>query len=210
MVLLEAGPDVVKGLVHGIGELQHFKFTFVDGAGIHHGLPVQNLIPIFSTVDKDDVVLGQLVRLHEREHFHELVEGAKAAGENDESFGDLREPKLTHEEVMEIETELGTDIGVGELFVGKLDGKADGFAARFGGAAIGGFHDAGTTAGANYEATRAWTQCHGPGSDSARELTGFFVVAGHFQQTLARRTAARCFTRFAAGILCAGRSFKRL
>ena len=184
MVLLEAGADVVEGLVDGIGELQHFKFAFVDGAGIHHGLPIQNLIPIFSAVDKDDVVLGEFVRLHEGEHFHELVEGAEAAGKNYEGFGDLCEPELPHEEVMEIETKFGADIGVGELFVWELDGKADGFASRFGGAAIGGFHDAGSSTGTNYEATRPWAQGHGPGSDSTRELTGFFVVAGHFQQTL--------------------------
>src|ERR1700737_3419577 len=104
VVLLEAGTDVIEGLVDGVGELQHFKFVFIDGAGVHHGLPVQNLIPIFSAVDKDDVVLSQLARLHEGEHFHELVKRAEPPRENYQGLGDLREPELTHEEVMEIET----------------------------------------------------------------------------------------------------------
>src|ERR1700693_1320141 len=84
---------------------------------------------------------------------------------------------------MKVEAQLRADIGVGELFVRKLDGKADGFASRFGGAAIGGFHDTGTSTGANDEAARPRTQGHGPGGDSTRELTRFFVVARHFQQT---------------------------
>ena len=103
VVLLEAGADMIEGLIDGISELQHLKFAFVDGAGIHHGLPVQDLIPIFSAVDKDDVVLSQLARLHEGEHFHELVKRAETPRENYESFGDLGEPQFSHEEIMEIE-----------------------------------------------------------------------------------------------------------
>ena len=63
-----------------------------------------------------------------------------------------------------------------------LDGKADGFAACFGGAAIGGFHDAGTAAGTDDKAARTRAESHGPGGDTVRELAGFFVVAGHFEQ----------------------------
>ena len=40
VVLLEAGTDVIEGLVDGVGELQHFKFVFIDGAGVHHSLPI--------------------------------------------------------------------------------------------------------------------------------------------------------------------------
>ena len=103
MVLLEASTDVIEGFIDGVGELQHLKFAFVDGAGIHHGLLVQDLIPIFSAVDKDDVVLGELVGLHEREHFHEFVESAESARENYQGFGNLREPEVTHEEVVKVE-----------------------------------------------------------------------------------------------------------
>src|ERR1700688_1765752 len=92
--------------------------------------------------------------------------------------------------------------------MGKLDGKADGFAAGFGCAAIGGFHDAGTTTGANYEATRAWTQGHGPGGDSARELTGFFVVAGHFQQTFGATNGGAVLDAVDGGDFVRGEEFQ--
>ena len=163
MIFFEAGADVVKGFVNAVGELQHFVLVFVDRAPVDHGLPVEHLVPIFAAVDEDDVVLGELAGLQQREHFPKLVHRAEAAGKNDESFGNLREPEFAHKEIMKIEAELRTDVGVGELLVGQFDGKTDGFAAGFDGATIGGFHDAGTAAGANDETARPGSERQRPG-----------------------------------------------
>jgi hypothetical protein len=154
VVFLEAGADVVESFVDAVGELKHFVFFLVDRAPVDHGFPVQHFVPIFAAVDDDDVVLGELSRLEKGEHFPKLIHGAEAAGENDKGFGDLREPEFAHEEIVEIEAEFGADVGVGELLVRQFDGEADGLAAGFAGAAIGGFHDARTAARANDEAAR--------------------------------------------------------
>ena len=184
VILLEAGADVVEGLVHAIGELQHLVLVFVDRAPVDHGLPVENFVPIPAAVDEDDVVLGELARLQQREHLPELIHRAKAAGKDDEGFGDLREPQFAHEEIMKIEAELRADVGVGELLVGELDREADGFAAGFDGAAIGSLHDAWTAPGANDEAARLGSKRQRPGSNLVGEMPRFLVITGHFEKTL--------------------------
>src|SRR6266851_3458208 len=184
VVFLEAFADATESFVHRIGELQHFVFVWVDHAPAHHGAKVQHLIPIFAAINNDQIVARQLSRLQQGEHFPEFVHGAEAAGKNDERFGDLREPKFAHEEVVKIEAQLGADVGVGELLVGQLDGQADGFSAGFGGAAVGGFHDAGTAAGANHKAARTRAERKRPGGDAVGKFARFFVVARHFQGAL--------------------------
>src|SRR6476660_6373390 len=112
VVLLEAGADVVESFVHAVGKLQHLVLLFVDGAPVHHGFPIENLVPIPAAVDEDNVVLGELSCLQQREHLPKFVHRAEAAGKNDEGLGDLREPEFAHEEVVKIEAELRTDVGV--------------------------------------------------------------------------------------------------
>ena len=134
VIFLEAGANVIEGFIDAVGELEHLVFLFADGPPVDHGLPVEDFVPIFAAVDEDDVVFGKLAGLQEGEHLPKFVHGAEAAGKNDEGFGDLREPEFAHEEIMEIEAELGADVGVGELFVGQFDREADRFAAGFAGA----------------------------------------------------------------------------
>src|SRR5271170_5169904 len=154
VVFFEAGADIFEGFVDAVGELEHLVFLFVDSAPVDHGLPVEDLVPVFAAVNEDDVLLGEFPCLEEREHFPKLVHSAKTAGENDQGFGDLREPELAHEEVVKIKAELRADVSVRELLVGQLDGETDRFATGFDGAAIGGLHDTGPAAGTNYEAAR--------------------------------------------------------
>src|SRR5579872_1303048 len=92
VVLLEAGADVIERFVYAVSKLKHFVFLFVDGSPVHHGLPIKNLVPVSAAVNEDYVVLGELACLHQREHFPKLVHGAESSRENDQGFGDLREP----------------------------------------------------------------------------------------------------------------------
>ncbi len=122
--------------------------------------------------------------LHQSEHFPELIHGAEAPGKNDERFRDLREPEFTHEEVFEIEAQLGADVRICKLFVRKLDRKTDGLATGFVSAAIRRFHDARPAAGTNNEAARPGAQRERPRSQLVRKLASFFIVPGHFEQAL--------------------------
>jgi hypothetical protein len=91
-----------------------------------------------------------LAGLHQRQRLEQLVEGAEAAGEDDEGLGVLDEHRLAHEEVME---ELGdVDVRVGPMLARQLDGQPDRYAVRLLGAAIGRFHDARASTGDDGEA----------------------------------------------------------
>src|SRR5205823_4488019 len=88
--------------------------------------------------------------LDQGEGLEHLVEGAEAAGEEDEAFGVLHEHGLAAEKVTEVEGDV--DVRVGALLFGQLDVAADGQAVGLVGAAVGGLHDAGSAAGDDGEA----------------------------------------------------------
>src|SRR5438445_13805456 len=53
VVFLEAFANPTKGVVHRMGELQHFVLILIDHAPAHHGAEVQHFIPIFAAVNDD-------------------------------------------------------------------------------------------------------------------------------------------------------------
>ena len=78
-------------------------------------LEVDDLRPVFLAVDHNTYVLGELLGLGEGEELEHLVEGAEAAGEDNQGLSKVGEPELTHEEVVELEVQFGGDVGVGHL-----------------------------------------------------------------------------------------------
>jgi len=84
--------DVIEGFVHIVGKLKQFEFAFVNGAGADHVLPVDHLVPILPSIDQNQVVLGELMGLHQREHFPKFIHSAESAWKNNQSLGHLREP----------------------------------------------------------------------------------------------------------------------
>src|SRR6266481_981465 len=82
---------------------------------------------------------------------------------------------------MEIEAELGADVGIRKLLVGQLNGKANGLAAGFVGATIGSFHDAWPSAGTDDKAARARAERKRPRGDLVGELAGLLVIGRHFE-----------------------------
>ncbi len=108
-----------------------------------------------------------------------FVDGAEASGKNHESFGEIGEPEFAHEEIVELEVERGGDVRIGILLEGQIDVEADGFASGFVSAEVGGFHDAGATAGSDDEAATAGGNLGGPLGEEKGEAAGVFVVAGH-------------------------------
>ena len=181
MILIETHANFVEGFVHAVGVLEIVEVRLADSAPADHVLEVKNFVPVFSAVDENQGVLGHFTGLREGHHFPKFVEGAEAAGKNDEGFGDLGEPQLAHEKIMEIEAELGTDVRIRELLVGQFDGKADRFPASFVGAAIGSFHDAGPSSGTDNKAARARAERKRPRGDLVRELAGLLIIGGHFK-----------------------------
>src|SRR5205807_109307 len=75
-------------------------------------------------------LLGQLVGLHQRQNLEQLVARPEAAGKDHERLGEVREPELAHEEIMELEVQTLGDVRVGPLLEGQTDVEADRLAAR--------------------------------------------------------------------------------
>src|ERR1035438_9305915 len=133
-------------------------------------------MPVFAAVDDDEDFLGKFVGLREGENFEEFVDGAEAAGKNHQRFGEIGEPELAHEEIVELEVERGRDVLVGILLEGQIDVEADGFASGLVGTEVGGFHDAGTTAGGDDEAVAAGGNLNGPLGKKKSQASRVLVV----------------------------------
>jgi hypothetical protein len=100
--------------------------------------------------DQRDRELPHLVGLDQRQRLEELVQGAEAAGEEDEPLRRLHQHHLARVEVAEGDGEV--DVRVRILLVRELDVEADGEAAGLLGAAVGRLHHARPAAGDDGEA----------------------------------------------------------
>jgi hypothetical protein len=179
VVLGQAIAEEGESVFGGIDELEQVQVFGSDCAGVDEGLEVHDAVPVFAAVDYDENLFGQLVGLSEGEDFEEFVDGAEAAGKNHQRFGEIGEPELAHEEIVELEVERGRDVRIGILLEREIDVEADGFASGFVGAEVGGFHDAGTTAGGNDEAAAAGGNLNGPFCKKKSEAARVLVVTSH-------------------------------
>ena len=117
---------------------------------------------------------SSFLRLRERQDLEQLVERAEAARKSDQRVRQVREPQLAHEEVVELEAQLGRDIGVGTLLLRQADVEPDAAPAGERGAAVGRFHDAGTTARAHQQPP---AEAAAPLGHQPRQLRGLIEIA---------------------------------
>src|SRR6185369_17683050 len=101
--------------------MKKLKVARRDCAGFHQCVEVDHPIPIVLTVDDDAHAFGQLLRLGQRQQLEQFVKSAKAARENHQGLRQVCEPQLAHEEVMELEIQLRSDIRVRNLFERQID-----------------------------------------------------------------------------------------
>src|SRR5208337_1799215 len=143
------------------------------------GFEIDDLLPVLAAIHDDDNFLRQLLRLGEGDNLKEFVERTETSGKNHQPFGQVREPELAHEKVMELEVERRRDVAVRILLEGQVDVEPDGFSSRFVGAKIGGFHDAGAAAGGDDKAVALGGNLGGPFGQQASQAARVFVVASH-------------------------------
>src|SRR5262249_893178 len=110
MKFLESAANARESFVHCVGKLQQIQLLAGYRSPIHHLAEVDHASPVAPAVDQDQVAPVKLAGLHQREHLPQFVHGAEAARENDQRLGQLREPQLAHEEVVELKIELRTDV----------------------------------------------------------------------------------------------------
>src|SRR5437660_9739365 len=184
MVLREAIAQVLESFFWRIDHLKQFQVVGRDGAGVDHGLKIDKIFPVLAPVNDNENLLCKLIGLGEGKDFEKLVECAEPSGKNYQCLGQVSEPELSHEEVMELEIQRRGDEGIGILFERQVDVEPDGLAASFFSAAVGRFHDAGASSGGNHEAAAAGGNFYGPLRQHESELAGVLVVAGHFHRGL--------------------------
>ena len=141
------------------------------------GFEVEDLVPVLAAVEDHEQLLRELLRLRQRQDLEHLVERAEAAGKNHQRLGQVGEPELAHEEVVELEVQALGDVAVGPLLERQADVEADALAAGLVGAAIGGLHDAGPAARADDEAVARFLERQAPFREQVRELARVLVVA---------------------------------
>ena len=84
---------------------------------------------------------------------------------------------------MELEVQLRRDVAIRELLIRKPDIEANGLAPGFIRAAVGGLHNARSSARGNHKAVPAKRKLHGPLGQHARQLSRLFIVARHFHRS---------------------------
>jgi len=184
VVLRQAVPQEFEGIFRTIDDFEQLQIFGRHRARIDEGLEVDDLVPVFASVDDHENLLREFVGLGERQDFEELVHGAEAAGEDDESFGQIGEPELTHKKIVELEVQRRRDVLVRVLLEGKLDVESDALASSFVRAKVGCFHDAGASAGRDDETVAARGNLNGPLGQHVSQFAGVFVVAGHIDAGL--------------------------
>ena len=93
---------------------------------------------------------------------------------------------------MELEVERRRDVGIRILLKGQIDVEADGLSARFVGAEVGRFHDAGAAAGGDDKAMALGGDLRRPFGEHVGEPAGVFVVASHIDGGLGALHAVAC------------------
>ncbi len=129
-----------------VGHREQVEVAIGDGAVREQGRahPIEESGPV-RAADEDHREVPDLARLDERQRLEQLVERPESAGQDDEPVRVLDEHHLAREEVAELDAEI--HVRVQALLVGQLDVAADGQAAAFTAAAVGGLHRARATAG---------------------------------------------------------------
>ena len=139
---------------------------------------MQDPAPIFFAVEQDDkVVPGDFPRLDQSQDFKQLVQGSEAAREGDDRPGPRDQPELSHEKIMEGESQLGGDEPVRLLLVGQGDVHAHGLAPGPRRAAVRRLHDARPRARADDEILAFGAQRDGPAGQVVSQAFGVDVIA---------------------------------
>ena len=181
-VLLELGREVLVGLVDRVRGEEEVQIARADRAELHEGVEVDHLLPEALPEQHDRHVLLDLARLDEGEDLHELVQGPEAAGHDHHGLGQVAEPELPHEEVVELDREPAGDVGVVVLLERERDVQADVLALGIAGTTIGGLHDPRTPAGADHEPPIRALEALRPLGEAPGQLLGLLVVVGVIEE----------------------------
>src|SRR5262249_9505574 len=105
------------GFLRVVDKSKQFEVFRVDHPIFDQRIEVDDLLPIVRSVKKDQYRPVEVSSLRKREHLENSIQRTDTAGECDHRAGEMREPQLAHEEIMEFETEFRRDVRIGPLFM---------------------------------------------------------------------------------------------
>src|SRR4029453_11578262 len=126
--------------------------------------------PVSRAVQDDEQLLGKLPRLREGKNLEHLVQRSEPTRKDNERLREVREPELSHEEIVKLEVQPFRDVPVRPLLERQTDVETYRLPTCFAGAAIGGFHDPRTAARAHDETPARRLERQAPGGQLPGEL----------------------------------------
>src|SRR5438128_312834 len=99
------GQTIAQELESLFGRVHHLEEAEVlsgNGARVHHGLKIDQLAPVLAAINYNQDFLSQLSSLSQGENLEQFVERSKAPRKDHQRLGQIGEPKLPHEEVVEV------------------------------------------------------------------------------------------------------------
>src|SRR5580692_1143629 len=141
---------------------EEIEIFAADHAVTNERIEVDDLVPVVRTVEKNQDPAIQLPSLLQSQYLRHLVQGAEASGKDHQRTREVREPKLAHEKIVELEGQPAGNVGVGPLLVRQSYVEADSPSARLRGAAICGFHNSAPSARADRVSVSVRGETPGP------------------------------------------------
>src|SRR5204863_9597784 len=97
-------------------------------------------------------LFGQFLCLCQGENLEQFVKSAETSREDHQSLRQVGEPVLPHEEVVELEIELGSNVAIRKLLERQSDIETYRLSSGLACAQVGSLHDPGSAAGSDDEA----------------------------------------------------------
>src|SRR5207245_1487642 len=115
--------------------------------------------------------------LCQRENLKQFIQSSKTARENHQRLGQIREPELSHEKVMELEVQRRRDVRIWVLFERQPDIQANGFRTRLLRTAVSRLHNSRSATSRNHKAPPPSRNLRGPRAQQKRHSPGIFIIA---------------------------------
>src|SRR5579872_6758844 len=122
--------QVFESLLGTVADLEEIEILGADRSPAHESVEIEEIAPELLPVENNRERAADFPSLDEGQDLEKFVHRAEAAGEDYQSARQIGEPELAHEEVVELEQQVGRDEGVGPLLVWKTDRQSHGRASR--------------------------------------------------------------------------------
>src|SRR6185312_8734969 len=121
VIIFQAVAQELEAFFGRIYHAEQIEVRRRDGSGIDHRVEVDETFPVLAAVNHHQNFFSQLLGLSQSEDFKQLVQRAKATGEDYQCLGQVCEPELPHEKIVKLEIKRRRDIWIRILLEWQID-----------------------------------------------------------------------------------------